>query len=129
MFSDNLIRFRKMAGLSQLDLADAIGVSRQAVSKYETGVSEPDIQKLTEIASLLNVTMDQLLVTAESNKTVAKSAEYIGKIMISTSDQRRLASFHGFQSAYNISFSKEKRYSLVGEADGSKLFGDQLIQI
>lgn len=39
MFSDNLISLRKMNNLSQEELADRIGVSRQTLSKYETGGS------------------------------------------------------------------------------------------
>lgn len=39
MFKDNLISLRKMNKLSQEELADKIGVSRQTLSKYETGVS------------------------------------------------------------------------------------------
>ena len=39
MFKDNLIELRKLNGMSQEELADRIGVSRQTVSKYETGGS------------------------------------------------------------------------------------------
>ena len=39
MFKDNLISMRKMHGYSQEELAEKIGVSRQTLSKYETGVS------------------------------------------------------------------------------------------
>lgn len=39
MFKDNLIALRKMHGYSQDELADKIGVTRQTLSKYETGVS------------------------------------------------------------------------------------------
>ena len=39
MFKDNLISMRKIHGSSQDELADKIGVSRQTLSKYETGVS------------------------------------------------------------------------------------------
>ena len=42
MFKDNLIELRKYHDLSQEELADKIGVSRQTLSKYETGESLPD---------------------------------------------------------------------------------------
>ena len=44
MFKDNLISMRKIHGYSQDELADKIGVSRQTLSKYETGESLPDIE-------------------------------------------------------------------------------------
>lgn len=45
MFKDNLISMRKIHGYSQDELADKIGVSRQTLSKYETGESLPDIER------------------------------------------------------------------------------------
>lgn len=56
-----IIYSRKKAGLSQLDLADALGVSRQSVSKWETGESNPDITKLPALAKALGVSVDWLL--------------------------------------------------------------------
>ena len=45
MFKDNLIALRKINGYSQDELADKIGVTRQTLSKYETGESLPDIER------------------------------------------------------------------------------------
>ncbi|MBO4838068.1 MAG: helix-turn-helix transcriptional regulator [Lachnospiraceae bacterium] len=58
---DKIQTARKRAGLSQVDLADAMGVSRQSVSKWETGESNPDIGKLAQLAKVLNVSADWLL--------------------------------------------------------------------
>ena len=44
MFKDNLVSLRKMHGFSQDELAEKIGISRQTISKYERGVSFPDIE-------------------------------------------------------------------------------------
>lgn len=52
---------RKKAGMSQVDLADALGVSRQSVSKWETGESNPEITKIPQMAKLFGVTADWLL--------------------------------------------------------------------
>ena len=60
-FADNLIELRKMNGFSQEELADMIGVSRQTLSKYETGESLPDIEKCRLIAEVFSVTMDDLI--------------------------------------------------------------------
>ena len=61
MFCDNLMELRKMANLSQEELAEQIGVSRQTLSKYETGESLPDIEKCMAIAEVFGVTMDDLV--------------------------------------------------------------------
>ena len=50
MFKDNLISMRKIHGYSQDELADKIGVSRQTLSKYETGESLPDIERCRLLA-------------------------------------------------------------------------------
>ena len=61
MFKDNLISMRKIHGYSQDELADKIGVSRQTLSKYETGESLPDIERCRLLADVFEVTMDDLV--------------------------------------------------------------------
>lgn len=61
MFSDNLISLRKFHNLSQEELADKIGVSRQTLSKYETGESLPDIEKCKALADAFEVSLDELV--------------------------------------------------------------------
>ncbi|MCR5615460.1 MAG: helix-turn-helix domain-containing protein [Saccharofermentans sp.] len=61
MFKDNLLALRKIHDMSQEELADAIGVSRQTLSKYETGESLPDIEKCMLIANVFGVSVDDLL--------------------------------------------------------------------
>ena len=45
MFNDNLIRLRKIKQMTQEDIAEAVGVSSQAVAKWERGETIPDIEK------------------------------------------------------------------------------------
>ena len=61
MFKENLISLRKMRGMSQEDLADRIGVTRQTLSKYETGESLPDLEKSKAIADVFGITIDELV--------------------------------------------------------------------
>lgn len=61
MFKENLVSMRKMYGYSQDELADKIGVSRQTLSKYETGESLPDIEKCRLLANALDVSIDDLV--------------------------------------------------------------------
>ena len=49
---------RKAMGLSQEDLAQLTGVSRQSVTKWETGQSAPDLDRLVEVSDVLGVSLD-----------------------------------------------------------------------
>lgn len=60
-FSENLIELRKLKNYSQEELAERIGVSRQTLSKYETGESLPDIEKCKQLAEVFSVTVDDLI--------------------------------------------------------------------
>lgn len=59
--SDNLKRIRKENGLSQEQLAEKLGVSRQAVSKWESGQSYPEMDKVLLICKLFNYKIDELM--------------------------------------------------------------------
>lgn len=61
MFCDNLVSLRKMKQMSQEQLAEAVGVSRQTISKYETGEALPDIDKCKALAELFDVSLDDLV--------------------------------------------------------------------
>ena len=56
----NIADFRKEKGLTQSELGDRLGVSNQAVSKWETELTMPDIMLLPEIAKILDVSIDSL---------------------------------------------------------------------
>lgn len=61
MLQDNLIALRKMHNLSQEELAERLRVSRQTISKYETGESLPDIDKCKLLAEIFDVSLDDLV--------------------------------------------------------------------
>lgn len=60
-FCDKLSKQRKNNNLSQEQLADKLGVSRQAVSKWESGSSYPDMEKIIQICGILNCTLEDIL--------------------------------------------------------------------
>lgn len=66
--ADRILELRKIKGISQEELADKIGVSRQAVSKWESGQSIPDIDKIILLSDFFDVTTDLLLRGIENNK-------------------------------------------------------------
>lgn len=59
--SDNLYYLRKRDKITQEELADKLNVSRQAVSKWETGEAYPDTDKLIAISDMFGVTIDELV--------------------------------------------------------------------
>lgn len=61
MLSEKIYTLRRKNGLSQEQLAERIGVSRQAISKWEGGLSVPESEKLIAISEYFNVTLDYLL--------------------------------------------------------------------
>lgn len=64
-FQNRLYELRKKAGLSQEGLADLLGVTRQAVQKWEAGSSRPDMDNLAALARYFNVTLDYLVTGRE----------------------------------------------------------------
>jgi len=60
MFKDNLLQLRKLKNLTQEDIAERIGVSRQAVAKWESGDTMPDLEKSRLLAEVLEVSLDDL---------------------------------------------------------------------
>ena len=50
MLSERIYKFRRKSGLSQEQLAEKIGVSRQAISKWESGTSTPELEKLLALS-------------------------------------------------------------------------------
>jgi len=67
--SQKIYDCRKKAGLSQEALAEKLGVSRQAISKWETGEATPEVGKLLLLANVFGVTTDWLLSEDEAQNT------------------------------------------------------------
>ena len=61
LFAEKLLVLRKQKNMSQDDLAEVLEVSRQSISKWESGQSMPDTLKLIKISEVFDVTIDQLL--------------------------------------------------------------------
>lgn len=61
MLQENLIMMRSLAGKTQEDMAEVIGISRQAYAKWERGETIPDIEKCGRLAEFYGVTMDSLI--------------------------------------------------------------------
>lgn len=82
---DRIIELRKARGMSQGDLAEAMDVSRQAVSKWENELSSPDTVKLIQLAEVLDTDVEYLATGRNTvlrrPPVVIKSVEYVEKVV------------------------------------------------
>lgn len=69
MLKDNLMMLRKLNGYSQEQIAEKIGISRQAYAKWENGATIPDIDKAALLADVYGVTLDSLMKTETAEGT------------------------------------------------------------
>jgi HTH-type transcriptional regulator/antitoxin HipB len=70
--AERLIKLRKEKGLSQEELASKLGLSRQAVSKWERAEASPDTDNLICLARIYGVSLDDLLNTSDSVEDIVK---------------------------------------------------------
>ncbi len=73
--AERILTLRKSKGMSQEQLAEAVGVSRQAVSKWESEQASPDPEKIITLSEVFGVTTDYLLKGVEPEKEEAKTEE------------------------------------------------------
>ena len=82
-FAENLRKLRMMRGMTQVAMAERLGVDKSTYNGYESGKRKPDVQRIKEIAAILNVSADELLETRylyreyldTVNKKTAKPAD------------------------------------------------------
>ena len=83
---EKLIKLRKDKNLSQEEVAEKLGVTRQTISKWETNESTPDLNKIVPICNLYDITTEELLtdkkiVKKENNKVKNQSLKLIDSII------------------------------------------------
>lgn len=66
--TENIKKFRKESGMTQQQLAEKVGVTRQTISKWEKGLSLPDAESLTALADIFHVPVNELLGTDKEYK-------------------------------------------------------------
>jgi transcriptional regulator with XRE-family HTH domain len=134
-FSANLKRVRAEKNLSQEQLAEMLGVSRQAISKWEQDSGYPETEKLIQIAKQLDVSLDSLLLDRPSeeeakNQLENKQVVFIqgGSIVIQPYGETAMSSFFRFSIQKNITFGNknEPKFALCG-VDRTGFWGDNLV--
>ena len=66
---------RKKENLTQMQLAEKLGITDRAISKWENGNSTPDLEKIVKLAEIFNVSLDELIKNEEKETTVATMPE------------------------------------------------------
>lgn len=111
-FGSRLARLRKERGYSQEELAEKLGVSRQAVSKWERGEASPDTDNLIALAALYEITLDALIQGDSQTKETRKECVHIGFDGIHVENEKE---------SVHVSLSK----GVHVEADGNQVHVDR----
>lgn len=90
-FAEKICKLRREANLSQLAFAEKLHVSRQTVSKWELGVSYPEIDKLIAISDLFQVSIDYLLKDTEEKQSNASLDRLVLQFLGSAQDMEGIS--------------------------------------
>ena len=125
-FAENLKTIRKERHISQEDLAELMGVSRQAVSRWEQGSGYPEMEKLLLLSKELNVSLDYLMLgeieITESNKSISNNIIVpTGKITIKSYDGKSIVNCYKVLASHVMYKAKddEPKYWLIGVNSGA----------
>lgn len=114
-FADNLKTARKAQGISQEDLAEAMDLSRQAVSKWEQGDGFPEADKLDELAAELDVSLDYLMRgKIETEGLQNQHGTGLPRITVMPQDGRAIASCYKFLAFPVSQKPDEPKFALYG---------------
>lgn len=130
VFSEQLKQARKERNLTQEDLAEKLGVSRQSVSKWESGSGYPETEKLIALAKLLEVSLDKLMLDEITVSTKVKQENVTvssGKIAITSFDRKAIVWCQSVKcSAIAFPGKDEPRFVLEG-IDKVSFWGEHTI--
>lgn len=119
--TEKLITLRKQKGLTQLELAEALNVSRQAISKWESGVTVPSIDNLKYLSDFYSVSVDYLIGSREEDAGKTKKAFSVWTI-IAAAAVITMILFALASSAYLKDKKENERNSLsIGSMSGEEV--------
>lgn len=110
-FGQRLRELRKSRDLSQGDLANLLGVTRQAVSQYELGVREPNYEILQKIADCFRVDMDYLLGRVNDQSTIAVPINGQPDVYYLDEEAREIVELMHKDPQYRTLFSASRKLS------------------
>ena len=114
-FAENLQVIRKEKHLSQEELAEMLGVSRQAVSKWEQGTGYPEVEKLLHLSRELNLSLDNLMATEIAQEKAIEPDKVTGIITISSPHEHVVAKCYKVIASKKFKGGKKSpQYALFG---------------
>ena len=132
-FGENLKNVRKQRGITQEELSEILGVSRQAISKWESDSGYPETEKLIVISKTLNISIDYLLndasVMEEKERTEEKSVVYppTGKIAITTYDNQNVVFCQSVKTSPIFRPGKDEPKYILDGVDKVTFWGEHTI--
>ena len=101
-FKDKLTELRKSKGLSQEDLGNQIGVSRQTISKWESGQSYPDFQRLVLLSEYFDISLDVLIRDPDSQDIGNRNGSDSKADLFYDDVQKAKSAFHSILNAFAV---------------------------
>ena len=105
-FDKNLVKYRKLCGFTQQEIADILNLNRTTYTKYETGVSEPSFEILKKIVAVYGVDVNAILGQEEFEKNLH---DFVMPMYNLTNEERELVGIYRM-------LSKEEKQELMDKA-------------
>ena len=122
-FAENLKQFRRERCLSQEELAEMLGVSRQAVSKWESDMGYPEVETLLRLANKLNLSLDCLMSVEPVQEACEEKRMGTGSITIRSPHENAVVTCYKVLSSQKMKGIKSSpKYALFGVCQGGSTF-------
>lgn len=131
--TERLVEARKAMGLSQADAAERLNVSRQAISRWETGVGTPSLDSLIQMSQLYGVSLNELVYGAETTQSREEKAEpdMLPEYPAVREPRRRrtalLAAVLALAAAGILVLGIWIGFGIAGTSGDAKMFSDDLV--